>query len=537
MPAINEIKIGVCISKRLPSINISGMSNEQIPDIYGEEDSPAGRGPKAGDGFKWKIRAEEQPMLFPLEEILIPPSVSVIRKAVSAIHAIPIKAEHNFTRNTRMMFDAFILVAQMEYKRRSVEQKRQVLEDRVSPMYEVRVTELAKLASILGENYKSIYKYIEHVYSMDLHWNVLNEDSSVSWNFKGGLLAILGYGVAGEKGLIRFTIDPEILKIVLEPSLWAKLSLDVEAGLRTTASLALYQTCWKYIGTQHKVTPNLPTETWVRLLIGHSRFESVDTVTGKVIIDYGEFKRRFLNDAIERVNAVKALSHTLELKESKSNKRVIRFQFKFIKKDQETLELPASWPADGIKVLTDMGFSQDAISEMGQAHSYDEVADSLLRLQAADIKMRKLGRPIISRIEFFKGILRNVSAGVSEAALESERIEKELKAQQAEIEGKKRQDRLTEKFRLHQAEVSKIRIFELDDDLRTSLFREFEESSSGASAKPLLKNGWSINNAGALSMFKTWLSSANPEIYDGLLPNPEDQTIEAWTAWRADKLD
>jgi hypothetical protein len=365
----------------------------------------------------------------------------------------------------------------------------------------------------------------------------VGEDSKVEWDLKSHFLSSLGYGRGHKRGLIRFSIDPSILEIVLEPSNWASLSLQAEEGLGTAASYALYQNAWRYVNTHAKVTAVLPTATWVELLMGQSRYVVEDAEQGKRAVNYGDFKRRVLMDAIRRVNDIQALSYTLELKEYRSGTRVSKLQFKFIPKKQPSLGLPLTWPEDVLSVLERLGFTQAEIENLSQAHSYEEVADSIMRLKAAEGRMKAAGRPITSKKSYFNGILANIASGAVGDDLDHEKIEAEAKAQDAQRAADLRHARRTEEFAKHVSDVFAAKLYELDEVDRDEIIRSFEASPTVAKARLLIKNGWNAKNVGALTILRGWLKTDRPDVLDRILTSPEDKNFDAWMAWRLDSIE
>lgn len=478
----------------------------------------------------------EQPSLFPTEDLIIPDTIRSIRKAVSAIHAIPLKPEHSQSLNSRRLFDACILVAQIDFRKRDKQMLERVRSERLSPMFETRVTDIARLAGIPGKNYERIYDELDKLFEMVLRWNIVGEDSKVEWDLKSHFLSSLGYGRGVKRGLIRFSIDPSILEIVLEPTNWAYLSLQAEEGLGTAASYSLYQNVWRYVNTHAKVTAVLPTATWVELLMGQSRYVVDDPKEGKRVVNYGDFKRRVLMDAIRRVNEIQALSYTLELKEYRSGTRVSKLQFKFIPKKQPSLGLPLTWPEDVLRVLERLGFTQAEIENMSQAHSFEEVADSIVRLKAAEGRLKAVGRPISSKKAYFSGILTNIASGAVGEDLDHEKIEAAAKAQEAQRLAEQRQVRLREEFTKHISSVFVQRLYELAEVDRESIFRDFEGSTLGLKARLLLEKGWNQKNVGALTILRGWLATDRPDVLNRLLINPEDNDFDSWMAWRLDSM-
>lgn len=486
-------------------------------------------------GFEMRRRDTDQPSLFPTDDLVIPDALRSMRKAISAIHAVPVKADHSQSLNSRRLFDAFILLAQIDCKRRGRDFIARIKTERVSPLFEVRITEIARLAKIPGKNYTRIYEEMDKLFEMVLRWNIVGEEGNLEWEMKSHFLSSLGYGKGHKRGLIRFSIDPSILEIVLEPRHWATLSLQAMEGLGTAASYALYQQCWRYVNTHAKVTAALPTATWIELLIGPSRYVVDDPVHGKRVREYGDFKRRTLVDAVRRVNKSSALGYELELKELFSGTRVSRIQFKFIPKKSLGLGLPLTWPSEVLDVLAKIGYSEIEIENMSQAHSHEEVADSIMKLKDAEARMRATGqRTITSKKAYFGGILANVAAGASLDNLDHEQIESESARIEAQKAAEDRKERLTREFLRHQSDRFTVSLFKMDAPSREALFDAFERSPEGVKAKLLVAKGWEPSNVGALSIFRVWLSKSNPELFESLLPNPEDRSIDAWMAWRLD---
>ena len=506
----------------MPSSPSSAIDSDDPLDRSGE------------DGYDIRRRVTEQPSLFATEDLIIPPSITSIRKAVSAIHAVPVKPEMAHTLNTRRLFDACIIVAQYDMRQRSAAEVERIRKERISPMFTTRITDLARLAGATGKNYERLYSALDDLFEMVLRWNVLGEDSEVLWDMKAHLLSSLGHGRGQKRGQVCFSFDPAILDIVLEPSNWATLALNTKE-LGTAAAHALYQTAWRYIGTSAKVTAVLPTETWIALLVGPSKYVKVDKKTGEKTINYGEFKRRCLLDAIARVNDVQALTYTLELKEFRSGNRVSKLQFKFHPKQQIGLGLPVTWPQDVVDFLRSLGHSDSEIADMSQGHSQQTVAQSIIYLKKAETRLRAAGKRITSRKAYFAGILANMDSGAEDADLDAERIEAEVRAQEEERVAAERQERLRAEFSQHQAQVFASGLFSLPAQQRQELLDAFSQSDEGLKHRLLWERGWTEKNVGALTVLRLWLAAHREAELQALLPMPHDRQFESWLAWRLDQ--
>lgn len=481
--------------------------------------------------FEMRRHTPEQLHLFPTEDLLIPDSLRSMRKAVSAIHATPLKEEHNLSLNSRRLFDAVIMVAQIDCRGRERDVVQRLREDRVSLMFEVRITELARMAGIPGKNYTRVYETLNSLFEMAMSWNIIGEDNEIEWESKSHFLSSLGIGQGRKQGLVRFAFDPDVLALVLEPSQWATLSLNAMKSLSTSAAYALYQNTWRYLGTANKVTAALPTETWIRLLVGESRY--VKEEKGQTTIAYGDFKRRVLLDAIERVNSVAALSYTIALKEHWSGRRIARLQFKFIKKENESLGLPLTWPDEMLKVLEGIGYLAQEVEELSESYSYEIVSEALMRLKVAEPRLKSQGKKISARRPYFEGILRNLSEGGDGKALDPEKIAEEARQQEAKKAAELRQVRLKDAFQNHQRECFTSWLFRLDDVDREGLVAEFFASEDATpTEKKLMEKGVRPGNASALAILRIWLSKAHPELIEQALSNPEDRTFDEWMAWK-----
>lgn len=488
--------------------------------------------------FDMRRNGPVQRTLFATEEINLPKVVRNLQKSHSAIHATPAKQEGNNALTIRRLMDSFILVTQMQVMKRKKENKEYVVRvksERISPEFVIRISELARLANIPGKNYKRIYQYLEQILEMTMKWNVIGSDDSIEWEMKSHFFSSLGFGKGQSAGLIRFSYDPAVLEIILEPKNWAMLSLQAMRSLSTSASYALYQNAWRYIGTDNKVTASLPTEVWIALLCGPSRYVEKDD-KGKLTIQYADFKRRVLVDAIDRVNSVPSLSYNLKLIEHKQGKKIAKLQFKFIPKEgQQALDLPTTWPADTVDALEKLGYTKQEISELSEGASLNEVLDALSRLSKAERKFKGRGEKIYSIKRFFEGILNNVttSPDAADSTVDQEALQETLRRQQSEEAAKERRRKQEEGFAKHQMAKFANWIANLSQEEREDLQQSFLATEEGKATKKLAtKGGTSSPHSAFMRAFRSWLQKDKPELMDRVLTEPEDKTIEAWMAWR-----
>lgn len=510
----------------LPSFNMVGVNDE---DVFATD-------PENSD-FDTRRRVNpEQPSLFPPQDLIVPDSLRAMKKGVSAIHALPTKEGYSQSLNNRRLFDACIVVAQIHCRQRDKTFLKRVLEERISPVFEVRISDLARIAKIPGKNYLRLYRELDTLYDVGMSWNITSEDKSVEWEMKAHFLSMIGYGQNKNRGVVRFAFDPEVLALVLEPKCWATMSLQVMGKLVTGPSYALYQNAFRYVGTHNKVTSPLPTETWIELLMGASRYVVLDKKGNKRVENFGDFKRRVLVPAIQRVNDVSALDYTLELKELRSGNRIAWLQFKFIPKKQESLGIPLTWHPDVLRSLESIGYSQREIEDLSQAYSSEEVADAIVRLKGAESSMRAKGRVITSKKAYFEGILRNIAQGAASADIDHEAIEAAARQQEAERAAEVRQQRLKEAFQEHQKERFVEWLFSIPDADRQAYLDLFKASSDFTPpVRVVMDKGLTPQNVSAVALLRVWLAKTYPALMDNVLCNPEDKSFDAWMAWRLER--
>lgn len=484
----------------------------------------------------------KQEKLFHSDELMLPESINLYRKPVAAIHSIPERRDGSLKLSARKLLEALPLAVQLDLRKRSKEQAqalvRKVREDRATPLFEIRTKELARLAGLSVSNMERIHETLAELVGFRFAWNVLGEDGAVQYESVAPFLIRRDKGLGEKLGYTRFAFEPEILLWFLEPNMWANLSWTVLSGIGRDggpgqeAAFGLYQNIWRYIGTSAKVTPALDLATWIDLIIGPSRFVQVDPKGIKKVVDYKDFKRRYLVPGLDILNAHPALNHTAEFKEEKSGRRVVRLRFKFIPKLQKGFDFPLGWPPESLKLLEDIGFPEQEILNMSQIYPYDQVAEALKRLPIAESRLRKKGSKVYSRVAFFRGILANVAKGEAQSEAEDARLLEEAeKKKQQEIE-EQRMRSLQEKFGAHQRALLAQAIQGMPPEERDKLVENH------LAARPQDRIMFKPGKLDGMYfiMLCQWLAEAHPELHASFLPEAKDRDLQSWMAWRLHQM-
>jgi len=502
-------------------------------------------GPLVKGDFEYLVRKDlQQASLFspdqlaiPQHDVIVPQRLRDFKKPVAALHSVPLQGSQSL--NSRKLFDALILHAQIDVRSRGpglVERLRSPTEP-VMPIFEARIADLCEMGGMSNSNPVRVMNDLRELLDMRLSWNIVGEDAKVDFEMEGHFLTQIGRGLNRKAGSVRYSIEPSVLLLVLDPSSWATLSLEVLTGLKSSSAYALYSNCWRYARTDRQVTAALPLVTWIELLLGQSRFVKTDAEGRKYVDGYGQFKQRVLLEAMERVNSVAALSHTIELVELKKGRRVERLQFRFRRKVQQRMQYPVTWPDEVLQPLAGFGYTEDDMAALGEAHSVSAVQEALLRFSAARQRLLSKSMKMTNPRRYFEGILQNVSRGEQEATEEAEQLEVKIREDEAKAKDAQRAQRNLQRFQDHRDARFKAALFALPEARRREVQQAFEASAAFPGAKPLLRSGWDSASRGALVLLCGWLEKAHPEIHLELLPEPQDRTLEGWLNWRVEQVD
>jgi hypothetical protein len=484
----------------------------------------SGRGPLGG--------------LFHSEELLLPQAHNNYRKPVAAIHSIPERRDASLKLSARKLMEAMPLAVQLDLRSRGKDEAqelvRKIREDRATPLFEIRTKELGRLAGLSVSNMERIHDTLAEMVGFPFIWNVLGEDGQAEYEAVAPFLIRRDKGVGKKLGYTRFAFEPEILLWFLEPKMWANLSWAVMSGIGRSngpgqeAAFGLYQNIWRYIGTSAKLTPALDVATWIDLIIGPSRFVKVDAKGIKEVADYKDFKRRYLLPGLAILNAHHALNHTVEVKEDKSGRKVVRLRFKFVEKLQGSFDFPLGWPPASLKQLEEIGFSEKEISTMSQLYLYEQVAEALNRLPSAEQRVRAKGSRVYSRKAFFSGILGNVVKGEAQTAEDEAKLLKEAEQRQQQETEAQRMQTLQSKFSAHQRSLIATELQNFPAEERKTLIQEH------LTAKPEDRIMFKPGEMGTpyLVLFCRWLASERSELYSSWLPEPKDKNFQSWLAWQ-----
>ncbi len=218
-----------------------------------------------------------------------------------------------------------------------------------------------------------IKQHLRAMVSTTVEWQSPTTGEGSSWNVSG-LLAHARLSKVRGQVWVEWSYAVNLKQELLEPTVFARLSLEILSQLRSHAGIALYEICSRYkdIGR----TSRQAWSWWRPVLSG--RPETDKTAR----LEYRIFKRDTLKPAVAEVNAVTDLE--IELVEHKAGRFIDELQFLIRRKPQANLPLRVpSEPVDLslIARARSLGVDETRAEELADAHGSDALRQGLDALQ------------------------------------------------------------------------------------------------------------------------------------------------------------
>ena len=218
-----------------------------------------------------------------------------------------------------------------------------------------------------------IKKHLRAMVSTTVEWQSPTTGEGSSWNVSG-LLAHARLSKLRGQVWVEWSYAVNLKQELLEPTVFARLSLEIISQLRSPAGIALYEICARYkdIGR----TSRQAWAWWRPVLSG--RPETDKTAR----LEYRIFKRDTLKPAIAEVNAVTDLE--IELVEHKAGRFIDELQFLIRRKPQANL--PLRRPSDPVDLslvarAQALGVDDSRAEELADAYGEAALRSGLDALQ------------------------------------------------------------------------------------------------------------------------------------------------------------
>ncbi|MFP6561284.1 replication initiation protein [Paraburkholderia sp. B3] len=330
---------------------------------------------------------------------VVSPSSAELRKAVEAIAIQPKSGK--ITLLTRKLFNVLLAVAQQA--------------DESGDTYRALLSDIVANSAFDSNDTALVKEHLRRMVSVQVEWS--QGTSSQKPGRKWGISTLIADAEILEDPTTRrvwveFSFAPKIKKKLLDPVQYARLSLQFQSQLRSSAGLALYEICVRYLTNPSHLTMRETWEWWRPILSGTPDTEAGDEAKR----EYKYFKRDYLRPAIAEVNAVTNIF--VELIEHREGRRVAEIQFRVTERKQPMLALdehPNVFDSTLVDRMVKIGIP---LKEAQSLYADSEENRIRAALQLTEQRMRSTSLPPVrSAGALFKDALKKGYAPPVEAAV------------------------------------------------------------------------------------------------------------------------
>lgn len=226
--------------------------------------------------------------------------VQLLRKAVNTLAIVP--KSTRITTLGRKSYNVLLYLAQEQGMEKDV--------------FRTPLDAVVRGLDFDSNDHALIKKHLRAMVSTTVEWQSPTSGEGAAWNVSG-LLAHARLSKERGQVWVEWSYAVNLKQELLDPSVFARLRLEVISQLRTHAGVVLYEICTRYkdIGR----TARQPWRWWYPVLSGNPHTEKTER------LEYRIFKRDTLKPAIAEVNAITDLE--IELVEHKQGRFIDEIQF------------------------------------------------------------------------------------------------------------------------------------------------------------------------------------------------------------------
>lgn len=214
-----------------------------------------------------------------------------------------------------------------------------------------------------------IKKHLRAMVSTTVEWQSPTAGEGSDWNVSG-LLAHAKLTKERGQVWVEWSYAVNLKQELLEPTVFAKLKLEILSQLRSHAGIALYEICTRY--KEIGLTARQPWRWWRPVLSGQPETEK------NAALEYRIFKRDTLKPAIAEVSAITDVE--VELVEHREGRFISEIQFAVRKKRQASLALkqpPEPVDLTLVARARELGVDEDQLDQLASEHGLSAVAAGL----------------------------------------------------------------------------------------------------------------------------------------------------------------
>lgn len=254
----------------------------------------------------------------------------------------------------------------------------------------IHLSVLTKLIGYDSHDHKKIKQALMNLLATVIEWNIVDGekiDKEGIWNASS---VIADASIQG--AICTYSYSNKMRKLLYHPSVYGRVSLEVQARFQSSYGLALYENCNRYqdIGQ----TPLFELDKFRRLM-------GVEDEKYKIFRD---FKTRVLDKAVEEVNKYSPLKVEAILK--KQNRQVIAIQFlisrESIKSASKIVSIENTTELSS-RLKNQYGLSQKQAQELIKNHDEPYIVEKINIIESSASyhagKIKNLGKYLLCALE------------------------------------------------------------------------------------------------------------------------------------------
>lgn len=228
---------------------------------------------------------------------------AIIKKAVASLSMVPTAGK--ITVLGRKTWNVLLSIAQDQERMRSA-----------SDIFKAPLSQIAGGINFNSKNLEVIKDHFRSMVGTTVEWQSPTQGEGARWDVCGMLAHAALYVERGQTWA-EWSYASNMRAELLDPDVFAKLSLDIISQLRTLAAVALYESCSRYRAVGQ--TARKPWRWWAPVLLGRPDDDRIQK------LEYRIFKRDTLRPALAEINAVTELD--VKVVETRQGRFVNDLQF------------------------------------------------------------------------------------------------------------------------------------------------------------------------------------------------------------------
>ena len=400
------------------------------------------------------------------------PGAEVVRKPVNTLAIVPKSAR--ITTLGRKAYNVLLYHAQDQGLERDV--------------FRVPLELVIKGVDFDSNDHALIKKHLRAMVSTTVEWQSPTTGEGSSWNVSG-LLAHARLSKERGQVWIEWSYAINLKQELLQPTVFARLRLEVISQLRSHAGVALYEICTRYKDVGQ--TSRQPWRWWQPVLTGNPPSDKLAR------LEYRIFKRDTLKPAIAEINTLTDIE--IELVEHKLGRFVDTIQFRIGPRQQAALAL--SHPPAPVDLALVEAAQRAGIAEEAAEALLREFGEAALRSGLEALQRRAASaypEPLRDPLRYLRSLLPAEAARARQAEEErraAEQARADPRHPAAREQAQRRQARWLAEWLRRRRERFAAEIRALSEERRAELVAEvladFQRRNAHPSmAKRLQLDGW-----------------------------------------------